>query len=223
MPAKNIKYLLTFLILAIPAIAFSQQPLLKFKPNPDRTDSFDLILSTPPLKLISLRVSLALEMRLKKNFTFKITPGYINVSEPYFLDIQNLEISDFSFVQHFDEQSLLAMVKHYKTGRNSRVYFGPYLGFGIEARRANIRMETLVPNFENAVFDFSTKRKSLIFAIGTTKLFSKRIIFDFYAAVKYQYKVTNKGNFNIEGIGYKQGLGGAFGFSVGVPLGKRKF
>ena len=126
-------------------------------------------------------------------------------------------------MRHFEEHSVLAMVKRYKAQKKSRVYFGPYLGFGLEAKRTFIRMETDIPNFETAVFNFSTKRKSVIFAIGTTKLFSKRIIFDFYAAVKYQYKVTNQGNFTINGLGYKQGFGGSFGFTVGVPIGKRKF
>lgn len=217
-----LKYLFITIVLGIISVAKAQQPFLKYKPYPPRVDSFDVILSIPPFKVVSLRLSLAMEMRLNKNYTLKLTPSIMNTIDPNFITVQNLEVTDFSSLEHFNEQCLTAMIKRYKGKNNSRVYFGPYLGFGMEARRTNIKMGVQIPNFEKAEFSFSTQRKSLVFAIGTTKLFSKRIIFDCYAAIKYQYKITNKGNFDISGPGYNQKFGGTFGFTIGMPINRRK-
>ena len=217
-----LKYLFIIILLDILSAAKAQQPFLKYKPHPTKVDSFDVILSIPPFKIVSLRFSLAMEMRLNKNYTLKLTPSMMNTIDPNFITVQNLEVTDFSFLERFNEQCLSAMVKRYKCKNNSREYFGPYLGFGLEARRTNIKMGVQIPNFEKADFSFSSKRESLVFAIGTTKLFSKRIIFDCFAAIKYQYKITNKGNFDISGPGYNQKFGGTFGFTIGMPINRRK-
>ncbi|MFM9945589.1 MAG: hypothetical protein ACKVQB_10195 [Bacteroidia bacterium] len=200
----------------------AQQPLLRFKPHPPTVDSFDFILSTPPFKPLGARISFAAEMRLKKNYTLKLTSSYMNLSEALWIETRNLEIQDFSNTEHFEEQLLLALIKRYVNQKKSRVYFGPYLALGIEARRTFFKMTAQVPNFKKAEFDFSTRRQSLVFAMGSTKLFSKRIIFDLYVALKYQYKMINTGNFEISGFGYKPGLSGMFGFTLGAPIGRKK-
>lgn len=202
----------------------AQQPLKRFKPDPLRVDKFDHILSIHPFKLLSTRINLAYEMRLGNNYTFKVTPSLMMAESPLFVDVQNLEVVNNSEVTKFNEQSVLAMVKRYKSSNGSRVYFGPYLGFGMEARRTHLTMlaRSNNPGFDDSYFNFSTKRKAVFLALGTTKLFSKNIIFDLYVAIKYQYKITDAGKFSISGLGYKPQFSGMAGFSIGIPLGRIK-
>ncbi len=209
---------LHLMLLVNPCLA--QQPLLKFKPNPLRPDSFDFIYGISPFQIIFGKLGLNLEMRLKKNKTLKISTSYRQHDFPYFIEIQSPNnLSQFQ-LSNFDEHVADFRLKRYKISKKSRVYFGPYLAVGLNLRRALITMETHVQNFETIKIYSSTKRQSVYLAIGSTKLVSKNIIFDVYTAIRFQFMPSNTGQFTVTGLGYKEGLGGFFGFSIGWPLGK---
>ncbi len=203
----------TLLIFCInPCLA--QQPFLKFKPNPIRVDSFDYILSMAPFQLLSSKLGLTVDMRLQNKKTLRISSHYRKEIRQTNIGIQDSR----SGLSDFNEQGTTFMLKQYKDSKKSRVYFGPYLGFGLELRRAFVNIETPIPNFETEKEYCSTKRRTVFFVIGATKLFSKNIIFDYYTAIKYQFKPSNTGECTITGLGYKQGVGGLFGFTIGWPI-----
>jgi len=218
---KN-KIIFSILFLIVSQVLMAQQPFKRFKPIPERVDQFDHILSVYPFKFMATRINLAWEMRLGRNYTFKVRSSQ-NFREPFVVNVENLEVSNRSDVTRFNEQNTLFLLKRYKTNSLSRVYFGPYIAAGIEATRTRISMiaDANQHGFDDFLFKFSTRRKSVIFALGTTKLFSKNIIIDLSVGVKYAYKIEESGKFAIRGLGYKKDFSGVLGFSIGMPVGKR--
>ncbi len=203
-------------------VSIAQQPLLRYKPDPLRADSFDILLGFSPLKLFQSKINLATEMRLTKNYTFRFESSLKDKERnPFFTNIQNLEVTDPSRVIFFNEQSGNFMIKRYKKNRSSKVFFGPYLGLGLNLSRTNIKMTSQIFGFDDVEFDFRTTRKSLVIAIGTSKVFGKNVIFDYSIKLNYLYNSSKIGNFEISGPSYKSGWKGSFAFGVFFPIVRR--
>jgi hypothetical protein len=208
------------IFISVAHISIAQQPFLKFKPRETDVDSFDILMGFDPFKLMGAKLNLNVEMRLYRNLTLKIAPSSKYRKDPLIVSAENLEISDPSSLKLFDEQSCLFMVKRYKSSKNSRVYFGPYLGIGFLAQRTNLLMTTKIAGFDDANFQFRSISNSWVMTIGSTKLFGKKIIFDYYISAKYKFKDEKIGHFRINALGYRSGWGGLLGFNLAMPIRK---
>ena len=215
----GIRFKLVFIsILLLFCNVYAQQPFLKFKPNITNVDSFDIILGIAPFKLLNSKLNLNAEMRLFKNLTLNITPSYKHRNNPSTFRATNLEISDPSLLTSMDEQSCGFIIKRYKSNKNSRVYFGPYVGAGFYVKRINLEMTTKIFGFDDEVFNFRSTSKSFIFAIGSSKLVGKKTIFDFNLTLRNQFQDNRIGNFKISRRGYINGWYGSLGFSISRPI-----